>query len=282
MIRRLCLEREEMQTESSSDEEDPEVPGKFIIPSSSDTQLLSTATPPPPPPPPPEAESQLQTQISSMRLHPVDSPPMVPTVHVPVQSENRNPFYKQIEAVSSSGSSATPQNEGSKNPFFKDLAVSRDKPVITSAQSTAPVKRSRVNPEPEDDWSVVDSEPDSDSDADDEPGRTSTAALASLLFGTMAPPRPLSSMGNKEEASLVTEAPPLPQPSMLDGFQSGAPPPPPPPPQLTSGTPPIPSSPPVGAPNIGALLGAITAGRTLKKTTTKDRSSAAVAGRVLH
>ena len=297
MIRRLRLEREELQTESSSDEEKPEVPGNGNNLTSSDTQFSSAVTPHLPlplPQPPAEGESLLPTQLSSMTPC-VGSPPTVPSIHLPAQTENRNPFYKQIEAANSgSGNSSTPpQNEGSKNPFFKDLASSRDNSAITPTQLTTPGKRSRVSTEPEDDWSVVDTEPDSDSDADDEPGRTSTAALASLLFGTMAPPRPLSSMGNKEpelDASSVTGTPP-PPPPMLDNFQDGAfpPPPPPPPSQLMPGNfpteapppPPIPPGLPVGAPHMGALLGAITAGKTLKKTVMKDRSGAAVAGRVL-
>ena len=305
MIRRLRIEREEMRTESSSDEEKPEVPGKGNILTGGDTQFPSVVTPHTPLPlplRPAEGESQLPTQLSSIPPSCVGSPPTVSPIHVPSQSENRNPFYKQIEAANSgSGNSSTPpQNEGSKNPFFKGLAASRDNPAVTSTELTTPVKRSRVNPEPEDDWSVVDTEPDSDSDADDEAGRTSTAALASLLFGTMAPPRPLSSMGNKEpelDAYSVTGTPPPPPPPppVLDNFQDGAPPPPPPPPpppsQLMPGNfptvppppppPPIHPAPAVGAPQIGALLGAITAGKTLKKTMMKDRSGPVVAGRVL-
>jgi hypothetical protein len=74
--------------------------------------------------------------------------------------------------------------------------------------------------------------------------------------------------------------PPPPMPS--SGGPGGPPPPPlgvgpPPPPMPTSGS----GSPPEGG-RPTALLGEIQMGRQLKKTQTRDKSGAAVAGRVLN
>jgi len=289
-----------MEDESSSDEE-PATPGNVVTPTRSDATFSPAAVSPP-------AEAPTIPAPPSP-MPPTATPPAIPTIQTPAQTENRNPFYKQLEAANSGSgvSSVTPQSEGSKNPFFKDLAAGGDKSASAPAQPTAPVKRSRVNPEPEDDWSVVDSEPDSDSDSDDV-GRTSTAALASMLFGSMAPPRPLSSMGNKEPEQLAASPssvmmappagapppppppPPPPGPPPMLNFGAGAPPPPPPMPgNFPTGAtpppppppPPMPPGPPAAVPNLGALLGQISSGRALKKTVTKDRSAATVSGRVL-
>ena len=66
--------------------------------------------------------------------------------------------------------------------------------------SAAPA-RTRTAPKDDDDWSVVESEDDSSDDEEtDRPGGGSAKQLASILFGTMAPPRPLSSM---ESLSLI-------------------------------------------------------------------------------
>jgi hypothetical protein len=62
---------------------------------------------------------------------------------------------------------------------------------------------------------------------------------------------------------------------------SSAPPPPPMPNSSAPRGPPTRTASSGGSPAVGALLGEIQAGKGLKKTVTRDRSTAAVAGRVL-
>jgi len=61
-----------------------------------------------------------------------------------------------------------------------------------------------------DEWSAAGSDKDDSSDNEDEPPAGGSAKhLASILFGTMAPPRPLSAMDSKP-ATPVQEPPPVP------------------------------------------------------------------------
>ena len=180
-------------------------------------------------------------------------------------------------------------------------------PTFTGAQS-------RRRPE-EDEWSAAGSDKDDDSSDDDADPPTSGSAkhLASILFGTMAPPRPLSAMDRTDSkpATPVPETPFSAAPPMPGSFDASSGAPPPPPPMPDSGAPGMPPPPPpmpgFGAPaappppppggnapppppmpapsggggaGIGALLGDIQGGKRLKKTQTKE-SNAATVGRVL-
>jgi hypothetical protein len=138
-----------------------------------------------------------------------------------------------------------------------------------TAAEPSPRTFSRRQPE-EDDWSVVDEDESSSGDDDDPVSRQGTRALAEMLFSTMAPPRPLSSMGKESE-----------QPASPIGGAPPAPPPPPPPPPMPSGSN-LPAAPPpqvVG--DRGALLSQISMGKALKKTQTKDKSIPSFGTKVL-
>lgn len=205
-------------------------------------------------------------------------------------AETKNPFLKKM-ALSNQESNqpvATPPpppsntSEVSTNPFHRLTQENANK--STYNENAGPPARLRA-PKEEDDWSVVDSD-DSSSDDEDAP-QGGAKQLASLLFGTMAPPRPLSAMDNKspQPESPAISSPPAGIPPPPPMPTSGAPPPPPGPPPPPAGGPPPPPMPaaraPSGPSDRGALLSEIQLGRGLRKVETKDRSQSSTAGRVL-
>ncbi|KAF9875482.1 hypothetical protein CkaCkLH20_06863 [Colletotrichum karsti] len=280
----------------------------------------------------PQASTPTQggSQISSQELEKQPSPPPVPTVVTspPTENESRNPYYRMLSHSSESTSGPNeqpapaaappppPQPEVSTNPFYRMTQESKAAPAAAAPPPpSGPFSRKR--PDEDDDGWGTDKDEDEDSDDDDRPGGSSAAALASILFGTMAPPRPLSAAGDKPTSNPVSPAigsaspaspsPPPPMPS------SGAPPPPPgpapeapsappPPPMPTTAAPGGPPPPPPPPPGMGAppppppppmddapagppaggrpsgFLSEIQMGRSLKKTETRDKSGAATAG----
>ncbi|MCJ1386613.1 actin organization and endocytosis protein [Xylographa soralifera] len=260
----------------------------------------------------------------------VDSPPAAPAPlnmqSSAYSSETKNPFFKKLSQSGDSNlapfsqpptsitSSST--NEMSTNPFHR-LAQQESAAKAFSPLSSTPTgnRPSRVRPE-EDEWSVVDSTEDSSDDDTEQPTGGSAKQLASMLFGTMAPPtRPLSAMDESKSPTTpkldrtLTPSMSPPTPSMPEMKAPPAPPPPPPPPPPMPNTTPVPTGPPPpppmpgsltgapstlpppgpnaadgksGPPAVGALLGEIVKGKGLKKVETKDRSQFNVAGRVLN
>ena len=120
-------------------------------------------------------------------------------------SETKNPFFKQLsQSIESSPGNFSQQislvnspsaAEVSTNPFHKITQQESSAKTVTSLSSTPTTSRpSRVRPE-EDEWSVVDSTEDSsEEESEDKPTGGSAKQLASMLFGTMGPPRPQSAM----------------------------------------------------------------------------------------
>ena len=238
------------------------------------------------------------TETGSIPANPSSSPITLPTTN----EISTNPFHRLTQQESTSKASAQPQTQ--TQPHF---------PPSLSSTPTSGHRPSRVRPE-EDEWSVVDSTEDS---SDEEPDRTtggSAKHLASILFGTMAPPRPLSAMDDKDKPRTpVNDSPATPSASVMPSVSAPPPPPPlplgttfggeppgaapPPPPMPSTGAPPPPPMAGMGAPpppplpgassvggappHVAGLLGDIVRGKGLKKVETKDRSQATSAGRVL-
>lgn len=271
--RQLQRELEELENQSSSDEEGP--------------QDITT----------PRDSTPAQSQVLSPPVAPVSSPPPVvevTTETVDVQSappanespsgsrsvgaaESKNPFFRQLNQPTEVQPSApissppaekaiTPSSEGqSTNPFFRLQQQQQQQGEETKVAASAPAipgpleRKQRTRPEFEDDWSAAGSENESSDDEDDDRvGGGSAKQLASILFGTMGPPRPLSAVDDSKSATPVQESGPSVAPPPIEAPDIPAPPPPPPqndlevhetPVEAPSAPPPPPPPPPgVGAP----------------------------------
>ncbi|KAH9906188.1 hypothetical protein F4778DRAFT_769358 [Xylariomycetidae sp. FL2044] len=291
--------------------------------------------------------SQLGSQELEQKLSPPQapaapamSPPSVVT-SPPAETESRNPYFRRMLSHSSESSAAAPsitapaapapappppppQNEvSSTNPFLRNTQENKAATPAAPVMPQPTGSRAWNQADTDDEWGSGNEEEDEDSD-DDRPA-AGAAQLASLLFGSMGPPRPLSAAGEKSTTaspavasapfspppptsppsavtpvSSVAAAPPPPPPPMPDAASPPPPPPmpgsgapsapPPPPPPIPGMAPPPPPPPPAAgdmpaAPSSGGrpagFLNEIQLGRSLKKTTTKDKSGAAVSGRVL-
>ncbi|KAH0596330.1 hypothetical protein MHUMG1_06191 [Metarhizium humberi] len=184
--------------------------------------------------------------------------PPVPTVVTspPADIESKNPYDSVIPqpAESSSISQAhdytpappLPRPGASTNPF--------NRMGQPPAAAPGPVSRKRAD---SDDWGS-DREADEDSD-DDRPGGGNAAQLASILFGTMGPPRPLSAAGRDSTPASPAPAndtpvasPPPPPPAPPVPVSNGPTSPPPPPPMPSSDAPSAPPPPPPPMPPTGA------------------------------
>lgn len=284
--RLLQLQLESLGDDDSSDDEGPlEITPQETTPTNS--QVLSR-----------EASVQPTEAAVPSRQSPADplatanlAPPPAP---VPASSSlggSKNPFFKSLNQPAEQSFSSTTQSSSSltsptpadvsTNPFHRltqnEPTAAKNQlqsqPSFASPQTSSPDpsshRPSRVRPE-EDEWSVVDSTEDS---SDEEPERAiggSAKHLASILFGTMAPPRPLSAMDNKDKPRTPIEspstplAPPMPvfnvpppsrEPdSAFDGTAPPAPPPQPPAsapavPGTPGGVPPPPPIPATFPPN---------------------------------
>ncbi|KAJ5552995.1 hypothetical protein N7494_002373 [Penicillium frequentans] len=221
----------EENDDSSSDDEGPQ----SITPQFSTPPAIPTVSVPEPEPLSLEPE-----RVPS----PVASSPEATFSAASPDAESKNPYFKSLGQAAEPEAVPSPAAQ-STNPFHRFTQQQQQpqessKPTFTGA---APLERkSRARPEDDDDWSNAGSDPESSDDEDDRPGGGSAKQLASILFGTMAPPRPLSAMDEDKAATPAQDSPvappPPPPPAAMDPVESpdspappaGAPPPPPPPP----------------------------------------------------
>ncbi|EXJ96308.1 hypothetical protein A1O1_01434 [Capronia coronata CBS 617.96] len=270
--RQLQLQLENLGESSSDDDEGPEqITPQESTPATS--QVLPSTISSPPPAAPPAAPST----SSGYEATPLSSPPA---------EESRNPYFKKRTQSSENAPPvfspppvpqtqpfsppeappAAPVDLPSTNPFHRMAQQEAASPLIPNFTGKL---LSRRRPE-EDEWSAAGSNKGDSSDEDEPPASGSAKHLASILFGTMAPPRPLSAMDSKPDTPVQEPAPapalaplstdsappppplpssdapaePSPPPTIPGSFEEASAPPPPPPPAPGFGAPSAPPPPP--------------------------------------
>ncbi|KAK4047374.1 hypothetical protein OIV83_005421 [Microbotryomycetes sp. JL201] len=222
-------------------------------------------------------------------------------------TESKNPFHRLQNSASSPSADAQSPAPGSKpNPFFANPAppVAPPAPAAPPSGSVAPPVRQQAAPAPkaayvppptDDDWDAGGLEKDQDdSDSDDEGGvgssRQAQANLAANLFRGLGlgPARPPSAQASTPTRSNAASPAPAGPPPPAPPAAPAAPIAPPAPSAPTAPAPPAapsaPSAPPapLAAPgDRSALLGAIQAGKKLRKAVTRDASGPSVTGSVI-
>ncbi|KAG5301243.1 actin cytoskeleton-regulatory complex protein PAN1 [Histoplasma ohiense] len=261
------------EEESSDDEGTVEVTPQnstptqsAVLPSATTTMASPPSVPRPATPPPAPFEPEPASEVASATSTSIPSPESVKQ-RVAADTESRNPYFRkmgqsvdtqppsfhtppeQIPDPLSTTEAATPPAPApappkteiqSTNPFHR-LAQQQEsqKSAFAAAPLPGPLTRkSRARPE-DDEWSIAESENSSDDD-DDRPAGGSAKHLASILFGTMGPPRPLSAMDEKPESKSATPVQEIPT-------VAASPPPPPPPPPPPSEPAPVTALPPAVA-----------------------------------
>lgn len=208
--RQLRAQLENMDGEESSDDEGPEDITRDFAPPAAQV---------PPAPSAPEPQPELQPESQPEPVHEPEREPAQPefTLPTPGELESKNPYFKlqppaAAPVVTPPSQSETPKPE-STNPFHR-LIQNQPKPTARAA------------PDVDDDgWSTDRSD---DEDEDENPGGGSAKQLASLLFETMGPPKPL--MEEKPESKTPTPvvSPPPAPPAPSAPAPAAVPPPPPP------------------------------------------------------
>lgn len=186
----------------------------------------------------------------------VASAPMASPTPNGMQEGSRNPFFKNMNQQSTP--QATPDAQQSTNPFHRGGSQGQSAMTGGAAQPAMALTETarRSKKKDDDDWSAIESEDSSSDDDEDRTGSGSAKHLASLLFGSMAPPKPLSSM-NTGSSNPMSAAPitpsvrsPLAQTMTGDGPSSIPPPPPLPNVGAPGGVPPPPPMPPSAPPSV--------------------------------
>ncbi|KAJ5358689.1 Actin cytoskeleton-regulatory complex protein pan1 [Penicillium cataractarum] len=247
--RQLQRELEGMDEDSSDDEGPINITPQDSTPTQS--QVLSA------PPIPTIAVPEPVVSAPAPEAEKVVSPDSFPATTP--DAESKNPYFKSLGQQPSEPATSPPAAH-STNPFHRLAQQEKQEPLKPTFTGAVPLERkTRARPEDDDDWSAAGSEFDSSDEEDDHPGGGSAKQLASILFGTMAPPRPLSAMDEDKsvtpvQASPIAPPPPPPpaavSPPAVEEASSPAPPagipPPPPPPPATGAPAAAPPPPPVG------------------------------------
>ncbi|KAA8623022.1 EF-hand 4 multi-domain protein [Pyrenophora tritici-repentis] len=196
--RQLQMQLEALDDDESSDDDGPQnITPQDNTPIASQELPRDTA----PPPAPPMPQTNHNTPPSSIASPPASS---VTSPHPGLgDTETKNPFLKKMAMSNQENNTVStppppPSNtsEVSTNPFHRLTQENANKASIPTFNEPSGPSARRLGRQDDDDWSVVDSD-DSSSDDDEAPTQGGAKQLASMLFGTMAPPRPLSSMDNK-------------------------------------------------------------------------------------
>ncbi|KAL4813195.1 hypothetical protein BDW67DRAFT_109731 [Aspergillus spinulosporus] len=293
--RQLQLELEGLN-ESSSDEEGPVDIATPQDSTPTQSQVLpATSNSDPPAPPILIAEPSTAPEPEQTTTSGSPESSRAVSLSLSPETESKNPYFRRNVSQSTDYPPPTPPeapqasstqktDTQSTNPFHR--LAQQQQPTQPTFTGSAPLARkTRARPEADDDWSAAGSDFESSDDDDDRAGGGSAKQLASILFGTMAPPRPLSAMDTQSpssksatpvQSSSIPPVPPIPaemEPSSVAGGASpppppppppppaaaapsvpsaespaGAPPPPPPPPPMAPPAPPPPPGPPVAAP----------------------------------